>query len=213
MTFAELAVSHAPTLDRLAIAIAAEFRGVDEIQVLTRLDELAAELVPGRSPLEQGDALADLLGRRHGFAGASASYSDPDTSMIDVVLERGIGLPILLSAVYEEVARRRGIAVHGVGLSGHFVVGHFGADPPLLYDPWEGGARFEPDEESLAPIRPWRPQETALRMLNNLVEQLSRHGDVAGAIHAAELRLLLPTELQAYTDLEAELRSLRARLN
>jgi regulator of sirC expression with transglutaminase-like and TPR domain len=213
VTFEELAASHEPGLDRLAIAIAAEFREVDGQAVLRRLDELAGELEPALSAEEEGDALAELLGGRHGFAGELASYDDPESSMIDVVLERRTGLPILLSAIYEEVARRRAIDVRGVGLSGHFVVGHFGADPPLLYDPWEGGVRFEPDGESASLVRPWRPQETALRMLNNLVAQFGKHGDVGRAIRAGELRLMLPTELHAYTELEAELRSLRARLN
>ena len=213
MSFSEVATSHDPTLDRLALAIAAEFRDVDEPVVLARLDELAEELDPGVSPAEEGDALAALLGGTHGFVGSGAYYGDPENSMIDVVLERRTGLPILLSALYEEVARRRGLAVHGVGLSGHFVVGHFGADPPLLYDPWEGGTRFEAGNDAPELIRPWRPQETALRMLNNLVGQFAKHGDVGSSIRAAELRLLLPTELETYTGLEAELRSLRARLN
>jgi hypothetical protein len=105
--FAELAQSRAPTLDRLALAIAAEFREVDERAALARLAELADELVAGGAPVEEGDALAALLGGRYGFAGNEASYDHPDNSMLNLVLERGAGLPILLSVVYEEVARRR----------------------------------------------------------------------------------------------------------
>ena len=46
--------------------------------------------------------------------------------MLDLVLARRTGLPILLSVVYVEAARRAGIRLSGVGLPGHFVVGHFG---------------------------------------------------------------------------------------
>jgi len=212
VSFRELARSHAPTLDRLALAIAAEFRDVDVKRALSRLDELADELDPGDSPAEQGDAVAELIGGRYGFAGDEESYDHPDNSMLDLVLERGIGLPILLSVVYEEVARRREIALHGVGLPGHFVVAHFGADPPLVYDPFAGGGRIDLEAPAEL-VRPWRPQETALRILNNLVASFGKHGDLAGAIRAAELRLELPLEVEAYTELETELRSYRARLN
>ena len=64
--------------------------------------------------------------------------------MLDLVLTRRRGLPILLSVVYVEVARRAGIQIAGVGLPGHFVVGHFGTDPPVLLDPFAGGGRYTP---------------------------------------------------------------------
>jgi regulator of sirC expression with transglutaminase-like and TPR domain len=212
VSFREVAQAHAPMLDRLALAIAAEFRDVDVKRALSRLDELADDLDPGESPAEQGDAVAALIGGRYGFVGDEASYDHPDNSMLDLVLERGTGLPILLSVVYEEVARRREIPLHGVGLPGHFVVAHFGADPPLVYDPFAGGGRIE-HEGPPELIRPWRPQETALRILNNLVASFAKHGDLMGTIRAAELRLDLPLQLETYTELESELRSYRARLN
>jgi regulator of sirC expression with transglutaminase-like and TPR domain len=210
--FAELAQNSASTLDRLALAIAAEFRDVDEPAALARLAELADEFVPGETPVEEGDALAALLGGRYGFAGNEASYDHPDNSMLDLVLERGAGLPILLSVVYEEVARRRGIPLHGVGLPGHFVVAHFGEDPPLVYDPFAGGERIDLDTPPDL-VRAWRPQETALRILNNLVLAFSRHSELMKAIRAAELRLELPLAAGTYAELETELRSYRARLN
>ena len=52
-------------------------------------------------------------------------------------------LPILLSVVYAEVARRAGVRISGVGLPGHFVVGHFGTLPPLLLDPFNSGTSID----------------------------------------------------------------------
>src|SRR5204862_187565 len=92
------------------------------------------------------------------------------------------------STVNEEVARRRGIPLHGLGLPGHFVVAHFGEDPPLVYDPFAGGERIELEAPPEL-VRAWRPQETALRILNNLVASFGKHGDLMKAIRAAELRL------------------------
>jgi regulator of sirC expression with transglutaminase-like and TPR domain len=131
--------------------------------------------------------------------------------MLDVVLERRKGLPILLSVVYVEVARRAGIALAGVGLPGHYVVGHFGQVPPLLLDPFNGGAGLEAAAE--VDVRAWGPHETALRMLNNLVGSYQRRADLARAIRAAELRLELPLGAPDRAALAAELLSLRARLN
>ena len=55
-SFAELAAEPAPSLDALALALASEFRTVDEAAAMARLDELGAEL--GRA-LVQLDARAD----------------------------------------------------------------------------------------------------------------------------------------------------------
>jgi hypothetical protein len=100
--------------------------------------------------------------------------------MLDLVLARRRGLPILLSVVYIEVARRGGIPLAGVGLPGHFVVGHFDTDPPLLLDPFAGGRPIDGD---LAPglARRWRAHEIAMRMLNNLVAAYDRRGDLSCA--------------------------------
>jgi Transglutaminase-like superfamily len=208
--FAELAARDAPPLDELALALAAEFRAVDAQAALARLDELGEELrLAAGNPLE---AVVDVLWRRHGFAGRQEHYDDPANSMLDLVLERRRGLPISLSVVYVEVARRAGVALAGVGLPGHYVVGHFGASPPLLLDPFAGGAALRGDPPA-DHVRPWGAHETALRMLNNLVGSYQRRGDVGGAIAAAAMRLELPLDRRVRDALETELRRLRARLN
>ena len=210
--FAALAGTSDPPLDELALAMAAEFKQVDSDAALAELDRLGGELGPPTGdPADEVEALRELLGRRYGFAGEREDYDHPDNSMLDLVLERRRGLPILLSVVYVEVARRRGIALQGVGLPGHYVAGHFGQDPPLLLDPFGGGAPLE----VAAPLglRPWGTHETALRMLNNLVGSYLRRSDLARAIRAAELRLELPLAEREAAEAGAELRSLRARLN
>jgi regulator of sirC expression with transglutaminase-like and TPR domain len=130
--------------------------------------------------------------------------------MLDLVLARCRGLPILLSVVYVEAARRAGIELRGVGLPGHFVVGHFGADPPLLLDPFAGGGRIDARSPQ---IRPWRTHEIAMRMLNNLVAAYQRRGHLGSAILAATMRLALPAEQPERDVVQAELRALQARLN
>jgi regulator of sirC expression with transglutaminase-like and TPR domain len=216
LSFTELARSDHPQLDRLALALACELRpGTDAGAALETLDALGEEVAGvlaghQRTPAVELAAVTEVLGSRHGFHGLEEDYDHPDRSMLDLVLERRVGLPIVLSVVYVEVARRAGARLAGVGLSGHFVVGHFGATPPLLADPFHRGRRLP---EALAPplAHPWGPRKTSLRMLNNLVASyLGRH-DLGRAIRAAELRLAVAgTDREA---LELELRGLRARLN
>jgi regulator of sirC expression with transglutaminase-like and TPR domain len=211
--FAAVAADPAASLDALALALAAELRPVDADAALARLDELAGEVrevaAATGGPL---GALRFVLGERRGFAGATEEYDHPDHSMLDLVLERGRGLPIALSVVYVATARRAGIRLDGVGLSGHYVVGQFGAGAePVLLDPFAGGATIVAPNP--AEVRPWAAHETALRMLNNLVGSYTRRNDLGRAIRAAEMRLELPVEPALREALAAELRGLRARLN
>jgi len=203
-----------PALDELALALAAEFREVDEARALMALDMLGQEVerAAAGTPEEQAEACRRVLAERHGFAGDRQDYDHPDNSMLDMVLERRAGLPILLSVVWVSVARRANVPLAGIGLPGHYVVGHFGSRPPLLLDPFAGGGPVE--GEFAAPlVRPWGPHETALRMLNNLVASFSKRGDFISAIRAGRMRLELPLDRPARTELAAELRALEARLN
>jgi regulator of sirC expression with transglutaminase-like and TPR domain len=216
-SFEELAATEDPPLDELALAVAAAFRDVDADAALDRLDQLGAALTArldagARAPWVEARALAALLGGEEGFGGDRQEYDRPENSLLDVVLERRRGLPILLSIVYVEVARRAGVRVLGVGLPGHFVVGHFGTAPPLLLDPFDGGAALEaPGPAEL--LRPWPAKEVAMRMLNNLVASLERRGDLAGAMRAAAMREALPADTALRETLQRELRGLHARLN
>jgi regulator of sirC expression with transglutaminase-like and TPR domain len=204
-------------MDLLALAIAREFHDVDTYGALATLDALGAELTQsagetGGDPEALAHECGRLLGGRHDFRGDPENYDDPDNSMLDLVLTRRRGLPILLSVVYIEVARRADIAIAGVGLPGHFVVAHFGADPPLLLDPFERGT-IVTAEVGREVLRPWRPHEIAMRMLNNLVGSYERRANLTAAIHAARMRLMLPAEPSFKSALRVELRALEARFN
>ena len=84
--------------------------------------------------------LREFLFDEEGFRGNADDYYDPANSCLNRVLERKLGIPITLSVVLMEVARRVGLDVRGIGLPGHFIVGAtVGADTVLL-DPFDGGA-------------------------------------------------------------------------
>ena len=213
--FTDLAADPTAEMDAIALALAGEFRDVDEQAALARLDELGADVAAAARAMDELEALGVVLGARHGFAGATEEYDHPDNSMLDLVLERRTGLPIALSVVYVATARRAGIALDGVGLPGHYVAGQFppGGGTPTLLDPFAGGVALATAQTEAADVRPWGPHETALRMLNNLVGSYTRRNDLGRAIRAAELRLELPLEPALQRVLGAELLGLRARLN
>ncbi|MEU0220844.1 transglutaminase-like domain-containing protein, partial [Streptomyces sp. NPDC006265] len=146
------------------------------------------------------------LGERMGFQGAPADYQRLESSLLHEVLERRRGLPILLSVVWLEVARRAGAPVYGVALPGHFVVG-FGPDEgQVLADPFDGGRVLTGADAELlvagatgtaidpSMLRPADPLDVVLRILNNVrawAAARPERSDVA--LWAVELSLLLPS--------------------
>src|SRR5689334_1916325 len=142
--FAEEARSERPDLSQLCLLVGAEAdgaldeAGIDAAQM--ELDRLAGQLPfrPG-GPLSWATALEHLLGEREGFRGSPADYQRLESSLLHEVLLRRRGLPILLSVVWLEVARRAGAPVYGVALPGHFVIGFGPPEQQVLADPFNGG--------------------------------------------------------------------------
>jgi regulator of sirC expression with transglutaminase-like and TPR domain len=212
--FAEEARSERPDLAALCLLVGAaadpalDETGINEAQI--ELDRLAG-LLPFRpsGPRAWAVALAELLGARHDFRGSPADYRRLDSSLLHEVLRRRRGLPILLSVVWMEVARRAGAPVYGVALPGHFVVG-FGdcADPSslVLADPFDGGRPLtESDAELLVvgatgePLRPSmltpaEPLDVVRRILNNIRAWAAARPERSDVqLWAVELALLLPS--------------------
>ncbi|WP_327369686.1 transglutaminase-like domain-containing protein [Streptomyces sp. NBC_01217] len=209
--FAEEARAERPDLALLCLLLGAvadpalDAHGIDAAQI--ELDELAGRLPYGvQGGRAWASALAELLGERCGFAGSSADYQRLESSLLHEVLRRRRGLPILLSVVWIEVARRAGAPVYGVALPGHFVVGFGDPSQRVLADPFDGGrpmtgqdaellvagATGEPLEDSI--LVPARPLEIVLRVLNNIrAWAAARPERTDVALWAVDLSLLLPS--------------------
>ncbi|KPI26266.1 hypothetical protein OK074_0935 [Actinobacteria bacterium OK074] len=221
--FAEEARSERPDLAELCPRLAAagdatlDDAGMDAVQI--ELDRLAGELPyrPGEARAWAG-ALAELLGGRYGFQGVQADYQRLESSLLHAVLRRRRGLPILLSVVWLEVARRAGAQGYGVALPGHFVVGFGARGDQVLADPFDGGRVLSGDDaEALvvgatgvrldpAMLAPASAVDVVLRVLNNVrgwAAARPERSDVA--LWAVELALSLPSH-------PAQLRYERARL-
>lgn len=121
---------------------------------LDRLDEMGdaafhrIDKDPGHdAPLAARiDALNRYLFTELGFFGNREQYEDPRNSCLNEVLDRRTGIPITVSLVFIEVARRAGLRAEGVNFPGHFLVRvlhDLHTDDPdegLIVDPFHGGA-------------------------------------------------------------------------
>src|SRR3569623_3744204 len=81
-----------------------------------------------------------------GFAGNDGDYYDPRNSFLCEVIERRQGIPISLSVLYLEVARRVGVLAQGVNILGHFLVRVAIEDAWLFLDPYSRGRVHTPYE-------------------------------------------------------------------
>ncbi|HET8538245.1 MAG TPA: transglutaminase-like domain-containing protein [Anaeromyxobacter sp.] len=125
--FAALIARDPVPLDEAVLAIAEEeYPDLDLEEVLVRLDRLGERV---RARAGARDRAASILGAvRHvlveeeGLRGNDRDYQDPRNSFLNEVLERKLGIPITLSVVWMEVARRAGLRLDGVGFPGHFLV-------------------------------------------------------------------------------------------
>jgi regulator of sirC expression with transglutaminase-like and TPR domain len=192
--FAELVRQEPVDVARACALIGCEVEpDLDVDASLAVLDRLAASVrLARREPRDAAAALARALGDEAGFAGSEDDYADLRSSLLHEVLRRGRGLPILLSVVWVEVARRCGVRACSLGLPGHVMtcVG----DPDgehVVVDPFHGGV-----------ARPAEPRpvlegtDLLLRVLANVRALTARQGpsleSARTRLWATELSLLLP---------------------
>jgi regulator of sirC expression with transglutaminase-like and TPR domain len=133
-------------LDEAALLVAAEYcPAVDLAAVRGQLDDLAqralARLPTAADDHARLDALVETLASDAGFRGNTREYRDPRNSFLNEVLTRRRGIPITLSVVYIEVARRIGLRLVGVSFPGHFLVRYPGPATPLILDAFSAGQK------------------------------------------------------------------------
>jgi regulator of sirC expression with transglutaminase-like and TPR domain len=196
------------TLDVAALELAQiEDAGLDPAPWLAELDQIAAELGVRLGPETGGSRFVqivnDYLFSELGFRGNQAEYDDPRNSCLSQVLKRRIGLPITLSVVYIEVARRLNRPVFGVGLPGHFVVRYDDGVFSTYIDPFHAGKLLsEQDCATMAreitgtelsgdpsALEPVSVRYILVRMLNNLRAAYFRAREFAKAVVVLDLLL------------------------
>ncbi len=125
-----------------------EYPALEVAHYLSRLEDMAGDVrgLVGEAtdPHRLIASLNKYLFPQLGFHGNTEDYYDPRNSFLNDVLDRRTGIPITLSIVYMEVARRIGLPLRGVGMPGHFLVKYVGPDEEIVIDPFNGGAIVSP---------------------------------------------------------------------
>jgi regulator of sirC expression with transglutaminase-like and TPR domain len=114
-------------LGKAALFIAQEeYPHLDISEYLNALDTMAAEiqerLPKGFYPLKIVQTINTYLYDDLGFRGNKNDYYNPCNSFLNDVIERRLGIPISLSLVYLELAKRIDFPMVGIGMPGHFLI-------------------------------------------------------------------------------------------
>lgn len=126
---------------------------VDVNAYVARMNEMADELkrtFPENATEQQKLAALDkYLFEELGMRGSQSEYYTRSNSYLNEVIDDREGLPITISVVYMELAKRVNLKVVGVGLPGHFVVRYEPGDSSQaseVIDPFDHGRRLNDDE-------------------------------------------------------------------
>lgn len=191
-------------LDRAALEIAAiQFPGLEVEPLLDRLNELASQLGDRLRNFNDGRDFVETAQRylfeELGFHGNEEDYFDPLNSCLNQVLERRTGIPVTLSVMYMEIARRLAMPVFGIGLPRHFVIQFDDGNYTTYIDPFHGGRTVTPAEcFALAGARVADPmllrrvsnKDIVRRMVQNLHSGYLKRNDWTRAVQTLDLLIL-----------------------
>jgi regulator of sirC expression with transglutaminase-like and TPR domain len=153
-------------------------------------DEIRQGLPAGADESTRRAALDRYLFELNGFHGSRSEYYHQANSYLDRVIDDREGLPITLSVLYIELAKRIDLVMEGVGLPGHFIVRWMPAKgDPVLIDPFHQGKVISRDEARALVLRtagqelqdehlrPAQNRQILVRILQNLLGAAQQRRD------------------------------------
>ena len=186
-----------------------EYPNFEPQEYLDALDSIADE-VRSRLPLQNYplriiQTINGYLYEDCQFSGNDADYYDPRNSFLNQVLDRRTGIPISLSLVYLEVAKRIDFPMVGIGMPGHFLIRPDFEDAGIFVDAFNGGEILFPEDcqgrlsqiygqpMDLPPafLAPVSRRQFLGRMLGNLKAIYLQQQDALRVLSAIERILLL----------------------
>ncbi len=199
-------------LAEAALAIArCEYPKLDAPYYIRRLETLAQRVRDRMRTNPTARETIVLLNRvlfeEEGLRGNRDDYYDPRNSFLNDVLDRKLGIPITLSVIYMEVARRVGFPLAGTGMPGHFLLKHYDVmSGEIIIDPFHRG-RIVTSEEcqqrldeiysgqvELQPeyLKAVSHREILTRVLNNLRQIYFTQRNFAKGLTVLDLLLAIP---------------------
>lgn len=176
---------------------------VKSMQTLDRYGRMVSRRLKGSTnPFLLIKEINTLLFDEEGFSPNERDYYDTRNSFLNDVLERKLAIPVTMSLVYMEIARRAGFAIDGLGLPGHFVVKISDDAGDILVDPYNKGEMLVLDdirhrlrEASVKPdqmnqyLVPLTNRQILARILTNLKGIYYNGGQYDKALAVVELML------------------------
>ena len=146
--------STSPNLLRAALLLAEldnkEIRAEDyAVRVDVMAEDIRTQLPVDSDEQQRLLALDDWLFEDNGFRGSQQQYYASSNSYLNEVIDDREGLPIALSVLYMELAKRLDLKILGIGLPGHFIVKFTPTDPELKaewIDVFNRGKRLTDDD-------------------------------------------------------------------
>jgi serine protease Do len=173
--------------------------------------QIAISLPSDASQRERLAAINRFLFDENGFHGSRQEYYHAANSHMDRVIDDREGLPITLSILYIELARRNQIELKGIGLPGHFVVCYQNEEGDSQYiDVFNRGAPLSrKDAEKMirelnqrnATVQDLLPQttrEVLLRVLRNLISSAQRDRNEESIVKYCSAMVAIAPEVPQY---------------
>lgn len=188
-------------LDEVSLVMAAVLQpDLEHVEWLATLDSIAAAC-----PEATAAGVGRYLFGQLGFTGNRKAYYDWRNSCLDRVIATRTGIPISLSVLMIEVARRVGVKLVGIGMPAHFLVQAVG-DDEVFFDPFHDGRQLDRSEarelfETITRRQvPWHESHLdptpnraiVIRMLNNLKSVFARRQDEVRFALVMQLRSHVP---------------------
>jgi regulator of sirC expression with transglutaminase-like and TPR domain len=173
-------------------------------QLASRLGDRLRNFNDGRDFVETAQR---FLFTELGFHGNQQDFFDPRNSCLNQVLERRTGLPITLSVMYMEIARRLQMPVFGIGLPRHFVLQFDDGNYSTYIDPFNGGRTITArdcftlagaDVADPSLLQRVTKKQIVVRMLQNLHRVYVRAKDFARAVATLDLMIAGAPETAAW---------------
>lgn len=127
LQYRELSVSRTFNLEKGCFLLAQiEYPDLDVPLYVEKIDNLAREaqqrILGFRDARRRVQLINQFLFDEQGFRGNINAYYDPQNSYINRVIDRRLGIPISLSAIYLFIAERLNLPIFGIAMPGHFLL-------------------------------------------------------------------------------------------